>query len=57
MPNPNSLPAIKGFTFFIKLKQNAPDTLIKKQRRVPFALQQQVEDEIIKLLQQDICLI
>jgi hypothetical protein len=51
---PEPLPSIKGFEFFIRLKSDAPDTLVQKTRRIPFALQQQVEAEITKLLQQDI---
>ena len=50
----NPLPAIEGFNFFIKLKENSPDTLIQKARRIPFSLEDQVEKEITKLIQEDI---
>ncbi|MEL6931188.1 MAG: reverse transcriptase domain-containing protein [Cyanobacteria bacterium J06600_6] len=49
-----SLPKIKGFQFFIQLKENAPTSIIQKPRRVPFALESAIEKEISKLLQNDI---
>lgn len=48
------LESIQGFTFFIKLKNDAPDSIIHKPRRIPFALEQQVENEIANLIKQDI---
>lgn len=48
------LPKLKGFTFFIKLKPDAPASLVQKPRRVPFALEAEIEREISKLLQNDI---
>ena len=49
-----SLPKLKGYTFFIKLKPDAPASLIQKPRRVPFALEAQIEKEIAKLIKDDI---
>ena len=49
-----TLPKLNGFTFFIKLKSDAPSTLIQKNRRVPFSLEAAIESEISKLLQDDI---
>ena len=51
--NPN-LPKLKGFTFFIKLKPDAPASLIQRPRRVPFSMEAAIEKEISKLLQTDI---
>ena len=51
---PTSLPKMKGFQFFIQLKENAPSSLIQKPRRVPFALESAIEEEISKLLRDDI---
>lgn len=51
---PQSLPKLNGYNFFIKLKPDAPTSLIQKQRRIPFALQDAVEKEIQQLLANDI---
>ena len=48
------LPKLNGFTFFIKLKPDAPSSLIQKPRRVPFSLEAAIEKEISKLIQDDI---
>ena len=50
----SSLPKLNGYNFFIKLKPDAPASLVQKQRRIPFALQDAVEKEIQKLLMNDI---
>lgn len=50
----SSLPKLNGYNFFIKLKPEAPTSLVQKQRRIPFALQDAVEKEIQKLLMNDI---
>ncbi|MEL7309058.1 MAG: reverse transcriptase family protein [Pseudomonadota bacterium] len=48
------LPKLSGYQFFIKLKSDAPSTLVQRQRRIPFSLQSAVESEIQKLLINDI---
>ena len=53
-PLPEALPELSGYQFYIKLKADAPSTLIQKQRRIPFSLQNAVESEIKKLLMNDI---
>ena len=54
LPNSSSLPKLSGFQFFIKLKPNAPTSIIQKPRRVPFALEAAIEEEIAKELRDDI---
>lgn len=52
--NSSRLPQMKGFQFYIKMKHDAPTSLISKPRRVPFTLESAIEDEIAKLLRNDI---
>lgn len=51
---PAPLPKINGFSFSIKLKPDAPNSLIQNPRRIPFAMESEIEKEISKLLQNDI---
>ena len=53
-PSTDSLPKLNGYEFFIKCKPDTPNSLIQKQRRIPFALRDAVEREIQKLLMNDI---
>jgi len=50
----SNLPKLSGFQFFIKLKPSAPESIVQKPRRVPFALETAIEEEISKLLKDDI---
>ena len=54
IPTASNLPKLSGFQFFIELKPSAPASIIQKPRRVPFALETAIEEEISKLLRDDI---